>query len=104
MVKDIIKTWWMVMLVLCIIPTMSILTVGYFTVPKIPACIGASRNFAKGVKDCRTELASRQIDMKTNMLTGRVLLRTFSICTDIDKLAEKANDSCSWLLQPDTLK
>lgn len=100
MIRKIVFSWWFAFTILCLVPTAVFC---YSVLPKIPACIGAARSFARGVAECRDEFSARQSDMRTHMLTGRVLLRSFAICARLDGLQARANEACGWLVAPDPL-
>lgn len=76
-IRNGVLKWWLAFAGLCLIPTGLFC---YSTLPRIPACIGAARRFSRGVNDCRDEFSARQADMKVNMVSGRILLRSFAIC------------------------
>ena len=96
--RSFVRSWWKVVGLLCALPTVCFVTVGVATVPRLPACIGAERRFIEGIVECQNEVDRRRADQRASMLTGRVLLRTFVICANLERLRREAEDNCSWLL------
>lgn len=91
-------SWWTTVGALCVLPTVAVVTVGINTIPKLPRCIGAERDFYRGIQECATEMDRRRQDLRQNMLTGRVLLRTFVLCTNLETLRRDAEEKCSWIV------
>ena len=91
-------SWWKTVGVLCVLPTVAVVTVGFNTIPKMPRCIGAQRDFYRGIQECATEMDRRRQDLRENMMTGRVLLRTFVLCANLEALRRDVEHKCSWVV------
>ena len=91
-------SWWKAVGILCVLPTVAVVSVGVNTIPKLPRCIGAERDFYRGIQECATEMDRRRQDLRENMLTGRVLLRTFALCANLEALRWDAEEKCSWIV------
>lgn len=96
--KRFVVAWWKVVGLLCVLPTVAVISVGVGTVPKLPACIGSERRFMEGIAECQNEVDRRRADQRASMLTGRVLLRSFVICANLERLRRDAEENCYWLL------
>lgn len=97
-VRKFVASWWKVVGLLCVLPTMAVMSVGFTVVPKLPRCIGASRKFYQGIRECSTEIERRRDDQRASMLTGRILLRTFILCADLPRLKRETDESCRWIV------